>query len=371
MDAEHIMVGCDLHGRTMLLMIATSKHEPEKRTVQNSPEGRAKMIEDLQQRAAAHGGATVVFAYEACCLGFGLYDELTHAGMICHVLAPSKLERSAHARKNKTDEKDARRVLKALRSHLLAGEDLPSIWVPDPQARADRGLLRRRLTVGDDVSACKNQIQCWLKTHGIAKPKGMRNWTRTHRAWLARLADQPQPDLHPVAQLVLQSLRRDLEAREQEVQTLDKHMADLATRPRYAEPVQELIQITGMGLLSAMVFLTEMGDLSRFHNRRQVGAYLGLAPSAHESGDVDDRKGHITRQGPSRVRKILCQAVWVRIRYHEPTQAHFQELTRRAPKRKKLAVVAHMRKLAIRLWHRGLEAQQRVGAFGTTRGCRP
>jgi transposase len=47
-----------------------------------------------------------------------------------------------------------------------------------------------------------------------------------------------------------------------------------------------------------MVFLTEIGDLNRFANRRQLAAYLGLAPAAFESGDRDDRKGRITRQGP-------------------------------------------------------------------------
>ena len=51
----------------------------------------------------------------------------------------------------------------------------------------------------------------------------------------------------------------------------------------------------------AMVYLTEMGDLSRFANRQQVGAFLGLVPSSFETGKDDDRKGHITHQGPSRV----------------------------------------------------------------------
>ena len=39
-----------------------------------------------------------------------------------------------------------------------------------------------------------------------------------------------------------------------------------------------------------------------------------LAPAAFESGERDDRKGRITRQGPSRVRHVLCQAAWAAIR---------------------------------------------------------
>ena len=123
------------------------------------------------------------------------------------------------------------------------------------------------------------------------------------------------------------------------------------------------MEFTGVATLSAMVFLTEMGDLRRFANRRQIGAYLGLVPSQNESGQADDRKGHITRQGSPRVRKILCQAMWVRMAHHEPTRAQFEQIEAQAPYRKKTQVVAHMRKLAIRLWHRGLDAQLAAGSF--------
>ena len=47
----------------------------------------------------------------------------------------------------------------------------------------------------------------------------------------------------------------------------------------------------GVGVLTALVFLTELGDLSRFTNRRQLAAYLGLVPSSYETGKTNDRKG--------------------------------------------------------------------------------
>ena len=64
----------------------------------------------------------------------------------------------------------------------------------------------------------------------------------------------------------------------------------------------------GVGVLTAMVYLTEMGDLKRFCNRRQVASYVGLVPSMMESCKSGERKGHITHQGSFRVRKVLCQA---------------------------------------------------------------
>jgi len=92
---EPIMVACDLHDKTMLLMLAQGRAEPEKLSVANSVAGRARLIADLQERARQAGGAALIFAYEASGLGFGLYDELTEAGIACHVLAPTKIARSA------------------------------------------------------------------------------------------------------------------------------------------------------------------------------------------------------------------------------------------------------------------------------------
>jgi transposase len=121
---------------------------------------------------------------------------------------------------------------------------------------------------------------------------------------------------------------------------------------RRAMPGRRADQDAGVGLLTALVFLTEMGDLARFANRRQIGAYLGLVPRSYESGAAGDRKGHITRQGPSRVRRALCQAVWSRIRQEGPDHAVYQRLVERNPKHKKIAVVAAMRRLGVKRWHR-------------------
>jgi transposase len=116
--------------------------------------------------------------------------------------------------------------------------------------------------------------------------------------------------------------------------------------------VAELVEQVGVGVLTAMVFLTELGDMKRFRNRRQLASYLGLAPCSHESGEVSDRKGHITRQGPSRVRKVLCQAVWAGLRWGSPDATWFQAYVRQHPRRRKVAAEGVMRRLAIRLWHR-------------------
>jgi transposase len=355
--AQPIMVGCDLHDRTMLLKIARGREKPQMLSVKNTCEGRRQMITKLRGFA---GDAETIFVYEASGQGFGLHDELTAAGITCFVLAPTKIVRSPQQKRQKTDEKDAEDLLDLLRAHVLAGSRLPKVWIPDLQTRDDRELVRTRLDLADKLSAVKTQLKGLLKRHGVVRPDAAGiGWTRRYEAWLRSVS----LDLQRGAGLrgALCSLLRQLESLDQELGRLERELASLVAAPRYAAPVAELVKLKGVGILTALVFLTEVGDLGRFENRRQISAYLGLAPSSHESGECDDRKGHITRQGPARVRRVLCQATWSRVRSDGAAQISYQRLVKKHPKRKKIAVVAGMRQLAVLMWHRGRE-----GARSTT-----
>jgi len=365
-----IMVACDLHDETMLLKMARGRGAAEKRRVENTPSGRRQMLRDLQRRSKDSAGAKVVFAYEASAAGFGLADELAEAGIVCHVLAPTKIARSAQHRRRKTDERDADRILEILRGHLLAGNELPAVWVPDAQTREDREILRGRLDTGEKLTALKTQVRTLLKRNSIRKPAGLsKNWTGAFEAWLRGLLGAHSPLTHG-AKVALGSLLRQRATLEEERAGFDQEIVALAETSRYAHPARAMMQLQGVGLLTAMVFLTEMGDLSRFANRKQVGAYLGLAPASDESGDQADHKGHITHQGPWRVRRVLCQATWSRVRTDPQEKAVYERIVRKNPQHKKIAVVAAMRRLAVVLWHIGAETQRRHGCFAEDKPAR-
>ena len=89
-----IMVACDLHDKTMLLKIARGREAPQTCSVANTLQERRKLLSMLKKRSEAADGARVIFAYEASCQGFGLYDELTEADFECCVLAPTRIARS-------------------------------------------------------------------------------------------------------------------------------------------------------------------------------------------------------------------------------------------------------------------------------------
>ena len=351
--AKCIMVGCDLHDKSMLLRVAVDQESPVTRRSGTTAAARQAVLADLRRRAARVGAGRVVLAYEACGFGFRWHDELAAAGFECYVLAPSKMARSAQRRKRKTDEKDAQGILDLVRSHVLAGVPLPAVWVPDEQTRDDREVVRQRLLMAEEVSRAKVRIHWLLLRTGQESPPA-EAWSQPHYRWLKKLAGGGLP---AGAAAALGSLLRQLAWLEKEVERLDGQVAALSQRPRYAHPAAALQEQQGVGRLTAMVFLTELGDLRRFANRQQVGSYLGLTPASFESGQADDRKGHITHQGPSRVRKVLCQAVWSRLRVVPEEKAAYARLVRRNPKHKKIAVVARMRTFGVVLWHVGLAAQ--------------
>lgn len=357
---QPIMVGCDLHDQSILLRIGRGREAARTLSVRNSVAGRLKMIEALQVEAAA-SGARIIFAYEASGQGFGLYDELTAAGIEAHVLAPTRMVRSPREARNKTDEKDAEQILQLLRGHVLAGNPLPDVWIPDATTRDDRDIVRTRIDVGTKIVRLKSQVKCLLKRERLVRPEGAgQGWTILFYRWLHELTEDERA--LPGMREALASLLRQLMFHKEEMARLDEALTRLVASPRYAKPVAALVRLRGVAVLTALIFVTEMGDPTRFANRRQVGAYLGLVPAAFESGQRNDCKGHITRQGPSRVRRALCQASWSRVREDDEQREAMSDakayarIVAKNPKHKKIAVVAVMRRLAVQMWHKAHDA---------------
>lgn len=347
-----IMIGCDLHDRSMLTRFALGEAEPQQKSFRNDAEGREKMVTYFLEIARKRQVRQIMFVYEASGQGYGLCDLLEDYGIECHVLSPTLLPTTAKSKKQKTDAKDAQILLEALRAHVLAGNPLPVVWTPPKRLRDDRELVRRRIDAADDLTRVKLQILAMLKRRGIEKPRWYNNgWSRRWVTWLRETAAALDAAVAPV----LESLIDRFELYRDEMTKLERHIRQLAREPRYAASYEELRKIPGVGLLVAMTFLTEMGDLTRFENRRQVAAYLGLCPSSFESGQTNNRKGHITRQGPSRLRRMLCQAAWSSLGRDAEATAAYERIKGGMPQRNKKALVALMRRLGIKLWHRALE----------------
>lgn len=234
------MIGCDLHDCSMLLKVAVDKGKPVKKSFQTSD--AAEMIEWLKEFARERDSQRIVFAYEASGSGFGLYDDLTEAGVECHVLAPTHLPHTTHRRKNKTDEKDAEMILDEVRASVLAGRKLPAVWVPDPETRDDREPLRLRLSLARQRTQIKNQIRCLAKRSKLSFPAWFTNsgdWSKRSVAWLSAVAAGDEGHLLPGVRAVLAGLVELYVSYSEQLKTLDKVIGELAKKKALCQRVSQ------------------------------------------------------------------------------------------------------------------------------------
>ncbi len=129
-------------------------------------------------------------------------------------------------------------------------------------------------------------------------------WTRAHRRWLASLAFA-----HPAQQITLQEYIDAVDATQAR---RDRLMAEIeALVPAWSmAPVVAAVQaMRGMGLITAVTLIAEVGDLRRFASAPQLMADLGLVPSEDTTGG-QVRRGGITKTGNGRARRALIEAAW-------------------------------------------------------------
>ena len=88
----------------------------------------------------------------------------------------------------------------------------------------------------------------------------------------------------------------------------------------------DYLSVPGIGTLGARILSNELGDLAkRFANQKSLYQFVGLTPSEFSSGEKIRREG-ISRQGSSRIRKILIEASWIAIRKDKALRALFRRI---------------------------------------------
>jgi hypothetical protein len=70
------------------------------------------------------------------------------------------MRKAVNDKKRKYDERDAQKIFKLLRAHVLAGNDLLDIWIPDQQTRDDRELVRSRVDLGKKLTVRRGRCRC-------------------------------------------------------------------------------------------------------------------------------------------------------------------------------------------------------------------
>ena len=105
--------------------------------------------------------------------------------------------------------------------------------------------------------------------------------------------------------------------------------------------VKILMTIPGIGIYSSAAIMAEIDDISRFGSKEKLASYAGLVPRQDQSGNVDKR-GHITKHGPSMLRFILVNAAHSVIKYSERMKRKYLSTVRRLGKNRAIVAIARI-----------------------------
>ena len=339
--ARRIFVGVDVHVSTWHVTVRTTEMVVGQATIG----GRWSELEKVVSRWRPE---QVVIVYEAGFSGFWLYDEVVSWGGECIVVPPSRIPIESGNR-IKTDRRDSAKL-----AQLAARSELPRVWVPSPQQRQEREVLRERRRLIRQIRQVQCQIKALLHCYGLEVPCRAGRWSGVFesRLWQLRFSSR----------FMQESFARLLERYQflrQQVAAQTKLVKVLADQEGYREKVACLVSLPGVGVLTAMELLVELGDIERFTKAEQVAAYVGLTPSEYSSGG-SVRRGHISRCGKAAVRSRLVEASWIAIRFDHELAGVYQRI--RARQGGKRAIVAVARRLLLRIRRVWLDGRRYVPA---------
>lgn len=244
---------------------------------------------------ALQGEVRVV--YEAGPCGFDLYRKLNKAGFKCEVAAPSLTPRKP-GDKIKTNRRDAAKL-----ADYLRGGQLTMVSVPTEEQEALRDLVRTRMAVKRDVDRLRKQIVQLLLRYGHRYRQGSA-WTKRFWSWLEKASIG-----YTHSDFVLRDMCSELRHRLEQLKRYDDAVESASREPAHEPYVSALRTIKGINTLSAMVLLSELGDLRRFASARQMMAAVGLVPGESSTGDKTVRLS-ITKTGNAHARHIAVEAAW-------------------------------------------------------------
>ncbi|AXF01718.1 IS110 family transposase [Paraburkholderia hospita] len=309
------------------------------------------LIEQHRQKWSLPAGVRTVVSYEAGQDAFWICRALQAQHIECYVVDAASIPVERHKRRAKTDRLDVIKLVINLRAWLRGERDrMHVVHVPSPQDEASRQLMRDRGQLQKEVLQHRDRMRKLLNTLGC--------WEDVDsKAFAGRLArgEVRCHDGAPLPPELRERLLRECERLAlagQQLAALEKtRQASLPAPARQRSDA--LARLKGIGEVGASRLALEL-LWREFHNRREVGACVGLVPQPYDSGESQVDQG-ISKQGNRRVRALLIEMAWTWLRY-QPDSALTQWFNQRTqgtgPNRRarRIAIVAVARRLAIALW---------------------
>lgn len=286
-------IGLDVHKEFVVVAVADSGQAAAETVcrVDSSPQ---RVLATLRRLGRL---ADLRCCYEAGPTGYGLQRELAAAGVRCIVVAPSTVP--INGSRIKTDRRDARKL-----AHFLRSGDLTPIAIPDEQTESIRDLERARDDARLTERTVRQQLLKFLDRHGRRFTEGEENWSKKHWAWVRQ-----QQFAHEAQRRVLADAIQTVQQAADRVARLDQDISDCIETWCLHPMVKNLQAFRGVGELTAVGLVAEIGNFERFANASSFMAFVGLVPSESSSGNTR-RQGGITKTGNRHVRRLLIEAAW-------------------------------------------------------------
>ena len=268
---------------------------------------------DVRRFVKRFAGQRLEFALEATTGWRFVVEELRAIGADVHLAEPAETAaRRGNKKRAKTDRADARH----LRELLMIGR-LPESWIPPEHLLDLRARVRLRHTLVDQRGEWQQRIQAALYHHGFPQRNGL--LTAENRTWLEGLPLPESAQQQVAVALVM-------------IDALDAQSAPITRRLRlYArrQPgCRALMKHYGIGELTAVTILAELGDARRFSSSRHAVRYAGLDITVHQS-DQRRAAGHLSRQGPPALRWALFEAAQAARRPGSPDRPYYDQAAER------------------------------------------
>jgi len=239
---------------------------------------------------------------------------------------------------NKTDKNDAYGLAQIVKIGWYR-----EVRVKSLESHTIRSMLGARAQLVGMRVEVTNQIRGILKTFGIVL-------TRRTGAPFERLVKEACNDDASMLNRTVHSLLSVYTGLKSQIHCLDRELLAYARKSAVS---RHLMSIPGVGVLTALAFVTAVDDPTKFAKSRSVGAYLGLTPRCYQSGEIDQNRG-ISKCGDSLVRTYLFEAagtLLTRVEKWSALKAWGLRLAKRSGLKK--AKIAVARKLAVimhRMW---------------------
>jgi|TARA_B100002003_G_scaffold178459_1_gene166421 transposase len=315
-------------------------------------EGLMAKLDAARQRVAKDAGQTpaVTLCYEAGYDGFWLARFLEQRGITCQVMEPASLQVNRRARRVKTDRIDVESILHTLIAWCRGERHVCSmVVVPSVEEEDLRRCHRERDRLIRERTAHINRIK------GLLFGQGIRGINVKSRTKTLKPAELVTGDGRPLPERLGREISREIERLAQvqaQIVAIERERDHPATSCEATERKRhDLLRLKGLGPALSSTLTREV-YYRQFSNRRQLASYIGIAPSAYDSGEGHRSQG-ISKAGNRLARVAMVEAAWLWLR-HQPDSALSQWFHDRTQGQKgrirRIMIVALARKLAIALW---------------------